>query len=134
MADEVRALAQRTQESTAEIDTLIQALQGIANQAVARSGASLTLTRQTVELAGRATLALDEITGAVALIEQMNVQIATAAIEQHTVAEQVGLSVTRVRDLADSNNAMAADGAHYGDDLVRLSRDLQQRLGHFRLD
>lgn len=134
VADEVRALARRTQESTAEIDTLIQALQGIANQAVARSGTSLTLTRQTVELAGRASLALDEITGAVALIEQMNVQIATAAIEQHTVAEQVGLSVTRVRDLADSNSAMAADGAHYGDDLVRLSRDLQQRLGHFRLD
>ncbi|MBA1200386.1 methyl-accepting chemotaxis protein [Pseudomonas capeferrum] len=134
VADEVRALARRTQESTAEIDTLIQTLQGIANQAVAQSGASLVLTRQTVELAGRATLALDEITGAVALIEQMNVQIATAAIEQHTVAEQVGLSVTRVRDLAESNSAMAADGTHYGDDLVHLSRDLQKRLGHFRLD
>lgn len=134
VATEVRALARRTQECTAEIDLLTHSLQSIAGEAVAQSRESLTLTRQTVELAGKASTALGEISIAVSLIEQMNQQIAAAAVQQHAVAEDVGRSVTRVRDLADSTASNVKGSAQCGLTLTQLSGELQQWVGGFSVN
>ncbi|WP_434563780.1 methyl-accepting chemotaxis protein [Pseudomonas sp. Z4-20] len=134
VATEVRALARRTQECTAEIDLLTHSLQSIAGEAVAQSRESLTLTRQTVELAGKASTALGEISIAVSLIEQMNQQIAAAAVQQHAVAEDVGRSVTRVRDLADSTASNVKGSAQCGLTLTQLSGELQQWVGSFSVN
>lgn len=133
VAAEVRALARRTQESTAEIELLTHSLQSIAMEAVAQSRESLTLTQQTVELAGKASTALGEISTAVSLIEQMNQQIAAAAVQQHAVAAEVGRSVTRVRDLADSTASNVKGSAQCGATLKQLSGELQEWVGSFQL-
>ena len=133
VAAEVRVLAKRTQDSTAEIDLLTHSLQSIAIEAVAQSRESLTLTRQTVELAGKASVALGEISIAVSMIEQMNQQIAAAAVQQHAVAEDVGRSVTRVRDLADSTASNVKGSAQCGATLKQLSGELQEWISTFQV-
>jgi methyl-accepting chemotaxis protein len=134
VATEVRALARRTQASTAEIDLLTHSLQSIAIEAVAQSRESLTLTQQTVELAGKASIALEEISTAVSLIDQMNQQIAAAAVQQHAVAEDVRRSVTRVRDLADSTASNVKGSAQCGVTLKKLSGELQEWVGSFQVN
>ncbi|TBV00133.1 methyl-accepting chemotaxis protein [Stutzerimonas kirkiae] len=133
VADEVRALAQRTHESTKEIETLIASLQHLAQQAVEQMGSSRVLTQNTVELSEQAGAALGRITGAVSTIEQMNQQIAAAAEEQGAVAENISESVTRVRDIGERSAEASEQTAGASAELARLGGELQGLVRQFRV-
>jgi len=132
VADEVRALAKRAQDSTEEIEGLIASLQRLAKGAVEKMDSSRNLTQRTVTLAGEAGAALGRITQAVSTIEQMNQQIAAAAEEQSAVAETISESVTRVRDIGEQSASASQQTAASSAELARLGVELQGLVAQFR--
>ncbi len=132
VADEVRALARRTHDSTEEIEGLIGNLQHVAKQAVEQMQSSRDLTQRTVELAQEAGAALGRITESVSTIEQMNQQIAAAAEEQSAVAENISESVTRVHDIGEQSASASEQTAAASAELARLGVELQGLVRHFR--
>ena len=132
VADEVRALARRTHDSTEEIEGLIANLQRVAQKAVEQMQTSRNLTQRTVELANEAGSALGRITESVSTIEQMNQQIAAAAEEQSAVAENISESVTRVRDIGEQSASGSEQTAAASAELARLGIELQGLVARFR--
>ena len=132
VADEVRALARRAQDSTEEIEKLIGGLQRMARAAVEKMDSSRNLTQQTVSLAGEAGAALGRITQAVSTIEQMNQQIAAAAEEQSAVADTISQSLTRVRDIGEQSASASEQTAASSAELARLGVELQGLVRQFR--
>lgn len=133
VADEVRALARRTQQSTAEIETLIAALQNGANTSVQRMQRSHALVEMTVGDAVQTEAALGTIASAVAVIHQMNQQIAAASEQQSAVAEEISRSVSSIRGIADESAQAMESTASSSVELAQLSRELQGLVGQFRL-
>jgi methyl-accepting chemotaxis protein len=133
VADEVRALAKRTQESTVEIEGLIGALQQGAQGAVSTMDTSRQLADSTVEAARQAGSSLDEINQSVSTIQQMSQQIATAAEEQTSVAEEINRSVSNIRDVAEQSAAATEETAATSVSLARLGGELQEQIARFRL-
>ncbi|UVO16780.1 methyl-accepting chemotaxis protein [Stutzerimonas stutzeri] len=133
VADEVRALARRTHDSTEEIEGLIGNLQRVARQAVEQMETSRGLTQSTVELANEAGAALGRITESVSTIEQMNQQIAAAAEQQSAVAENISESVTRVRDIGEQSASASEQTAAASAELARLGGELQALVRQFRI-
>ncbi|KJH82624.1 methyl-accepting chemotaxis protein [Pseudomonas sp. KSR10] len=132
VADEVRALARRTHDSTEEIEGLIGNLQRVAQKAVEQMQTSRELTQRTVELASEAGIALGRITDSVSTIEQMNQQIAAASEEQSAVAENITESVTRVRDIGEQSASGSEQTAGASAELARLGVELQGMVARFR--
>ncbi|MBG4551769.1 methyl-accepting chemotaxis protein [Pseudomonas aeruginosa] len=133
VAAEVRALARRPQQSTAEIETLIGALQNGTQQAVQRMQRSHQLVDQSVDDALQTEAALGNIATAVALIQQMNQQIAAASEQQSAVAEEINRSVTAIREVADQSAQAMQSTASSSEQLAELGRELQGMVRHFRL-
>jgi methyl-accepting chemotaxis protein len=133
VADEVRALAQRTQQSTAEIEGLIATLREGARRSVADMQQSGALVAHVVEDANQTEGALAGIAEAVTLIFEMNQQIAAAAEQQTAVAEEISRSVTSIRDIADQSSLAMDETADSSTRLAQLGRELQGMAGHFRL-
>ncbi|WP_296266256.1 methyl-accepting chemotaxis protein [Pseudomonas sp. UBA6562] len=133
VADEVRSLAQRTQQSTEEIEELIANLQQGTQRVADVMDASRGLTDSSVELTRRAGGALGTITRTVSSIQAMNQQIATAAEEQSAVAEEINRSVMNVRDISDQTAAASEQTASSSVELARLGTHLQGLVARFRL-
>jgi len=133
VADEVRSLAQRTQQSTEEIEDLISALQNGTEQVATTLDNSRALTDSSVELSRRAGSALEHITRTVSTIQGMNQQIATAGEEQSTVAEEITRSVLNVRDISEQTAAASEETAASSIELARLGNHLQALVGRFRV-
>nr|WP_160336930.1 methyl-accepting chemotaxis protein [Pseudomonas citronellolis] len=131
VADEVRALARRTQDSTRQIETLIAELQGMSEQAVQQMAGSALLSQEAVAHGEQTRAALSRITDAVSSIESLNLQIATASEEQSSVAGEISENVERVRGIADQEAAATDDIARSSSELARLGGELQQLVRQF---
>ena len=103
VADEVRSLASRTQQSTGEIQAMIERLQVGAEQAVEAMASSTKSGDNTIIQAGEASHALSEILNAISLMNEMNTHIATAASQQSTVSDEVN---SNVQGIADSSRVI----------------------------
>src|SRR5690606_667086 len=133
VADEVRTLAQRTAESTAEIEQLIVALQASAHRVAGQLENSQALASSSVGLSGEAGDALQGITRAVSSIETMNQQIAAAAEQQSAVAEEVSRRIVSVRDVTEQSATASGQTAVSSVELARLGNQLQGLVSRFRL-
>ncbi len=133
VADEVRALAKRTQQSTEEIERLVSALRSAAQTSVQQIQNSGELVKLAVSDALQTESALGSIAAAVSLIQQMNQQIAAAAEEQSSVAEEINRSVTSIRASADQSSLAMQGNAASSIELAQLGVELKGMVGHFRL-
>jgi methyl-accepting chemotaxis protein len=133
VADEVRALAKRTQQSTEEIERLVSALRSAAQSSVQQIQSSGELVKLAVSDALQTESALGSIAAAVSLIQQMNQQIAAAAEEQSSVAEEINRSVTSIRASADQSSLAMRGNAASSIELAQLGVELKGMVGHFRL-
>lgn len=132
VADEVRNLAQRTQQSTAQIDTLIINLQQAANHATEMMKGSQDLSVSAQQMVEGAGEELHAITQIVSQIQAMAVQIATAAEEQSVVAEQINRSVINVNSSADQSALAVEETSASSAELARLAQALQSLVGQFK--
>ncbi|WP_194790016.1 methyl-accepting chemotaxis protein [Pseudomonas sp. UFMG81] len=133
VADEVRGLAQRTQQSTEEIEGLIASLQNGTQQVADVMNSSRGLTDSSVELARKAGGSLENITRTVSNIQSMNQQIAAAAEQQSAVAEEISRSILNVRDVSEQTAAASDETAASSVELARLGGHLQTLVSQFRV-
>ena len=133
VADEVRALAHRTQESTREIETSIGTIQQGTDQAVAAMRSSTERAQSTLELARGAGSALERIHGAIGGINERNLVIASAAEEQAQVAREVDRNLVNIRELSVQTAAGAEQSSAASGELSRLAIDLNGLVTRFRL-
>ncbi|MCG8296073.1 methyl-accepting chemotaxis protein [Pseudomonas entomophila] len=133
VADEVRGLAQRTQQSTEEIEGLIASLQNGTQQVAEVMNGSRSLTDSSVELARKAGGSLESITRTVSNIQSMNQQIAAAAEQQSAVAEEISRSILNVRDVSEQTAAASDETAASSVELARLGGHLQTLVSQFRV-
>ncbi|RML90275.1 Methyl-accepting chemotaxis protein [Pseudomonas savastanoi] len=133
VADEVRGLAQRTQQSTVEIETLVAALQSGTRQVSSIMLSSRELTVSSVQLSRQAGTSLGSITQTVSNIQAMNQQIAAAAEEQSAVAEEISRSIVNVRDVSEQTASASEETAASSVELARLGGQLQTMVSHFRI-
>ena len=132
VADEVRSLAQRTQQSSEEIEQLITGLQQIANESTRIMQSSVEQTHSTVMGVRNTGDALAAITRQVSEIQQMSLLIASAAEEQTTVVGEINRSVLHVRETADESAQAGSEIASASVELARLGQELQGLVVHFR--
>ena len=133
VADEVRGLAQRTQESTEEIQQIIETVQSGASAAVRAMKDGQEQTSTTVSLASDAGQSIREITEAISSIRDMNTQIATAAEEQSYAAEEISKNVVSVTALAQEAHGSAQHANEIASNLDQTSNHLSQLITRFRV-
>ncbi len=133
VAEEVRSLAARTQEATGQIHGMIETLQHGTREAVEAIGKSAREAHGVAEQAGQARSSLDHITSAVTAISDMNSQIATAATEQSSVAEEINRNIATISQVADQTAASTQQLESASRQLGELSARLRELIGHFRI-
>jgi len=133
VADEVRTLAQRTQESTTEIEHLVGTLQSGAATAVEVMAQSRDKADITVKQAGQAGGSLDSINRSVANILTMNTQIASAAEEQSVTTEEINRNIINIQSIAEQTASGAEQTAASSNELSNLGEQLRNLVGQFKV-
>ena len=133
VADEVRALSQRTAESTQEIASQLDKLRSMSARVSNEMNRSLESTHQTVDLSHSAQQQFSQITTSVSTISDLNTQIATAAEEQQHVAEDINRNVTDIKNVADEVSDIANEAHINGKQMNELSAALSELVGKFKV-
>ena len=133
VADEVRSLASRTQQSTSEIQTMIEKLQSGANRAVAVMESSCSKAQAGKQQVASAGHMLEQISNAVATINDMNAMIASAAEEQSSVSEEISRNITSVSQIAEETSEASRQNVATSTQLASLASQLQRLMHMFRL-
>jgi methyl-accepting chemotaxis protein len=133
VADEVRNLAKRTQDSVEEIRQVIENLQNGTREVVSSMHSSHKQAQGSVELVEQAVVSLRRIGDAVTVINDMNLQIASAAEEQSAVAEEVNRNVASIRDVTEALSGQADESARVSQSLNSLANHQQGLMDQFRV-
>lgn len=132
VADEVRILAQRTQESTQEIRTMIETLQSGASEAVHVMTQGKAQAKASVEQASKAGHSLEAITSAVSSISTMNTQIARAAKDQSSVANDINMNISGIAKVSDETSSGAQEATKASEELDAIASKLSNLLSSIR--
>ncbi len=133
VADEVRTLASRTQESTQEIEGMIASLQTGSKKAVSVMNESKLKVNESVSLSDTAGTTLSAIGDAIANISHMNAQIASATEEQAATTEEINRNIINIINEASSTSDNASLANNAAEDLNRITDELKSILGRFRI-
>ncbi len=133
VADEVRTLAGRTQESTEEINLVIDKLQTGSRQAVEVMNSSREEAQAVVEQANKAGASLASISSSVGRINDMSTQIASAAEEQSATAEEINRNIVSITELATQTSTGAEQTSTASEELAHLATDLQGMVAQFKV-
>ncbi len=133
VADEVRTLASRTQDSTQEIETIISSLQGRTKEIVSHMAICRTQGQDSADQASSAGQMLEEITHDVSTIMEMNTAIAAAIKEQSTVASEVNHHVVEIRDVAEQAGQISHQNAEMSEELSQQAGVLNAEVSHFKV-
>lgn len=131
VADEVRNLAQRTQQATVEIQEMITQLQASATSAVDLMEKSVVEAAEGVELVSNAGSELDGIVAQVTQINDMNFQIATAAGQQSSVAEEMSQNLTNVRELVEASVVVVTELLETSEMMQSNAEELDKKIKSF---
>ncbi len=133
VADEVRNLAKRTQESTQEIQNMIESLQGGTLRAVSLIDQGRQRAEESVTQAGLAGKALNSITEAISEISNMNIQIAAASEQQSIVANDMDQNLIEIRDQTEGTANEIKNASGSSESLSQLSSDLTILVNQFKV-
>ncbi|MEZ8021863.1 methyl-accepting chemotaxis protein [Vibrio sp. 1F255] len=133
VADEVRNLAQRTQQATVEIQDMISHLQSSANSAVELMEKSVVEAAEGVDLVTNAGSELDGIVSQVNQINDMNFQIATAAGQQSSVAEEMSINLTNVRELVEASVVVVGELLETSQLMESNAQELDGKIKQFKV-
>lgn len=133
VADEVRNLAQRTQQSTGEIEQMVAGIQSGTQQAAAAMERSSQKSNDAVaDIAGTQTT-LSEINSSIEVINDINIEVSAAVEQQSLAAEEVNRSIATISDIAEQSGRSVEQTAQACNDLARLAGGLQLLVGRFRV-
>lgn len=133
VAEEVRNLAQRTQASTEEIQTMIQRLQAGSNRGVETMSLSKASSEGTVGQTQEAANALNQVALALSEITDMNNHIATAADEQNKVGEDISQRINMIAESSHNAVELVHSGKKSTHTLIELSEELESIMAHFKM-
>lgn len=133
VADEVRSLAGRTQDSTAEIQAMIERLENGSQQAITAMSRSKAQGENAVEQTRETSTSLQGVANAIEHISNMNTQIATAAEEQNSVSESIDESISRIADSSKETLVHADEATQASEELSVVSQELKQLLNQFKV-
>lgn len=133
VADEVRTLASRTQQSTIEIEAMIAKLQTQSRNAAATMQEGSKAAETSVSQAHQTEQALQSISASVSTINEMNTLIASAAEEQSATTEEMNKNVSNIRDLAEQTATGSEQTKEASQELSRLGTELQTLVGRFKI-
>ncbi|MCO7614749.1 methyl-accepting chemotaxis protein [Pseudomonas chlororaphis] len=133
VADEVRALAHRTQQSTQEIEQMITAIQADSTQAVSAMNVSAEMASSSISVAQNADVSLKQIAQAITQINERNLLIATASEEQAQVAREADQNLTSIRELSIQSSAGASQTASACGEMANLAIELNRLVARFKV-